>query len=193
MQKKELQDLLTGALIGLVKACGTNPKTENTDAIVAEGLAMTSPDFPGEVTEPELASFIAKVRDEKYTVSPGCRLCAAPCGNTSDFDMKEIAGGEKEKSMKRELLALIRAMAVKTWKRSGRGTTGNDGAGEEASDTYGGVGACALAADPEQLFFFYKALSIISYDFTCEELVPVLEEAKSLGERQPVAADRSRQ
>lgn len=26
MQKKELQDLLTGALIGLVKACGTNPK-----------------------------------------------------------------------------------------------------------------------------------------------------------------------
>ena len=133
MQKKELQDLLTGALIGLVKACGTNPKTENTDAIVAEGLAMTSPDFPGEVTEPELASFIAKVRDEKYTVSPGCRLCAAPCGNTSDFDMKEIAGGEKEKSMKRELLAGIRAMAVKIWKCSGRGTTGNDGAGEEAS------------------------------------------------------------
>lgn len=105
--------------------------------------------------------------------------------------MKEIAGGEKEKSMKRELLALIRAMAVKIWKHSGRGTTGNDGAGEEASDTYGGVGACALAADPEQLFFFYKALSIISYDFTCEELVPVLEEAKSLGERQPAAADRS--
>ena len=191
MQKKELQDLLTGALIGLVKACGTNPKTENTDAIVTEGLAMTSPDFPGEVTEPELVSFIAKVRDEKYTVSPGCRHCAAPCGNTSDFDMKEIAGGEKEKSMKRELLARIRAMAVKIWKHSGRGTAGNDGAGEETSDTYGGVGACALAA--ETVFFFYKALSIISYDFTCEELVPVLEEAKGLGERQPAAADRSRQ
>ncbi|MFR3359001.1 MAG: hypothetical protein ACLTSD_06080 [Eubacterium sp.] len=73
MQKKELQDLLTGALIGLVKACGTNPKTENTDAIVTEGLAMTSPDFPGEVTEPELASFIAKVRDENIPF-PGCRL-----------------------------------------------------------------------------------------------------------------------
>ena len=51
MQKKELQDLLTGALIGLVKACGTNPKTENTDAIVAEGLAMKSPDsFPETVS-----------------------------------------------------------------------------------------------------------------------------------------------
>lgn len=185
MQRKELQDLLTGALIGLVKACGTNPKTENTDAIVVEGLAMTSPDFPGEVIELELASFIAKVRDEKYTVSPGCRFCAAPCGNTSDFDMKEIAGEEKENEMKRELLALIRVLAVKIWKESGRGTAGNDGAGE-ANCT------CALAAEPEQLFFFYKALSIISYDFTCEELAPVLEEAKSLGERQPVAGNREK-
>ena len=183
MQKKELQDLLTGALIGLVKACGTNPKTENTDAIVVEGLAMTSPDFPGEVTEPELASFIAKVRDEKYTVSPGCRLCAAPCGNTSDFDMKEIAGEEKENEMKRELLARIRAMAVKIWKDNKDSTAGNDGAGEAD---------CALSSEPEQLFFFYKALSIISYDFTCEELGPVLEEAKSLGERQPVAGNKEK-
>ncbi len=189
MQRKELQDLLTGALIGLVKACGTNPKTENTDAIVVEGLAMTSPDFPGEVTEPKLASFIAKVRDEKYTVSPGCRLCAAPCGNTSDLDMKEIAGEEREQSMKRELLAMIRAMAVKMWKDSKGSTARNDSVGEETSDTYGGVGACALAAEPGQLFFFYKALSIISYDFTCEELAPVLEEAKSLGERQPAAGN----
>lgn len=182
MQKKELQDLLTGALIGLVKACGTNPKTEITDAIVVEGLAMTSPDFPGEVTEPELASFIAKVRDEKYTVSPGCRICAAPCGNTSDFNMKEIAGEEEEKKMKRELLARIRAVAVKIWNCSGHDTAGDDGAGEADC-------ACALAAEPEQLFFFYKVLSIISYDFSCEELAPVLEEAKSLGERQPAAGN----
>lgn len=182
MQKKELQDLLTGALIGLVKACGTNPKTENTDAVVVEGLAMTSPDFPiGDLTEADLASFIAKVRDEKFIVSPGCRLCAAPCGNTSDFDMKEIAGEGKEQKMKRELLALIRAMAVKIWKESEGSTARNDSVGEEASDTYGGVGACALATEPEQVFFFYKALSIISYDFTCEELAPVLEEAKGFG------------
>ena len=159
MQKKELQDLLTGALIGLVKACGTNPKTENTDAIVAEGLAMTSPDFPGEVTEPELASFIAKVRDEKYTVSPGCRLCAAPCGNTSDFDMKEILGEEKSRQMKRQLLRLIREQAVKIWKCNKR--------------------------EPEQVLFFYKALSIISYDFTSKELEPVLEEASHFSGESP--------
>ena len=125
---------------------------------------MTSPDFPaGNLTEADLASFIAKVRDEQYPVSPRCRHCAAPCGNTSAFDMQEIAGEEKEQKMKRELLALIQAMAVKIWKES---EGGNDD---------------ACAAKPEQVFFFYKALSIISYDFTCEELAPVLEEARSFG------------
>lgn len=164
MQKKELQDLLTGALIGLVKACGTNPKTENTDDIVIKGLAMTSPAFcdgdaTDDVTEAELAAFIAKVRDEKYTVSPGCRLCAAPCGNTSDFDMKEILGEEKSRQMKRQLLRLIREQAVKIWKCNKR--------------------------EPEQVLFFYKALSIISYDFTSEELEPVLEEASHFSGESP--------
>ena len=36
-----LQDELTGALIGLVKTCGSNPKTENTDRIIIEGLFTT--------------------------------------------------------------------------------------------------------------------------------------------------------
>ena len=29
-----LQDELTGALIGLARSCGNNPKTENTDEII---------------------------------------------------------------------------------------------------------------------------------------------------------------
>ena len=33
-----LQDELTGALIGLARACGNNPKTENTDRVIIEGL-----------------------------------------------------------------------------------------------------------------------------------------------------------
>ena len=37
----KLQDELTGALIGLVKTCGSNPKTENTDRIIIEGLFTT--------------------------------------------------------------------------------------------------------------------------------------------------------
>ncbi len=36
-----LQDELTGALIGLARSCGNNPKTENTDEIIIEGLVHT--------------------------------------------------------------------------------------------------------------------------------------------------------
>ena len=36
-----LQDELTGALIGLVRSCGNNTKTENTDEIIIEGLVHT--------------------------------------------------------------------------------------------------------------------------------------------------------
>ena len=36
-----LQDELTGALIGLAKACGSNAKTQDADRIIIEGLFTT--------------------------------------------------------------------------------------------------------------------------------------------------------
>ena len=36
-----LQDELTGALIGLARTCASNPKTENTDRLILEGLFAT--------------------------------------------------------------------------------------------------------------------------------------------------------
>lgn len=35
------QDELTGALIGLAKTCGNNPKTADTDRVIIEGLFTT--------------------------------------------------------------------------------------------------------------------------------------------------------
>ena len=37
----DLQDELTGALVGLAHACMNNPKTEQTDHIIIEGLFTT--------------------------------------------------------------------------------------------------------------------------------------------------------
>ena len=37
----DLQDELTGALVGLAHACMNNPKTEQTDRIIIEGLFTT--------------------------------------------------------------------------------------------------------------------------------------------------------
>ena len=83
-----LQDELTGALIGLAKACGNNPRTEDTTHILIEGLftTITNVNFNDET----LREMIAKVHAEKERVVPNCATCASPCGNTSDYDMKEI-------------------------------------------------------------------------------------------------------
>ena len=48
-----LQDKLTGALIGLARACANNEKTEKTDRIMLEGLftTITNVNFNNETIE----------------------------------------------------------------------------------------------------------------------------------------------
>ncbi len=53
-----LQDELTGALIGLARSCGNNPKTENTDEIIVEGLVHT-------ITNSNIGTNIFKSDDRK--------------------------------------------------------------------------------------------------------------------------------
>ena len=71
-----LQDELTGALIGLAKSCGNNPKTEDTTGILIEGLftTITNVNFNDET----LREMIAKVHAEKQRIVPNCATCASP-------------------------------------------------------------------------------------------------------------------
>ena len=64
----KLQDELTGALIGLVKTCGSSTKTENTDRIIIEGLftTITNVNFNNQT----LQDMIDKVHNEKNIISP---------------------------------------------------------------------------------------------------------------------------
>ena len=63
-----LQDQLTGALIGLAKACGNNQKTENTDRIIIEGLftTVTNVNF----NDNTLEEMIEKVQFSKCSITP---------------------------------------------------------------------------------------------------------------------------
>ena len=67
----KLQDELTGALVGLARACSSNPKTEATDKLILEGLftTLTNVSFHDET----LHDLLARIDTEK---KPHCaRMC----------------------------------------------------------------------------------------------------------------------
>lgn len=106
-----LQDELTGALIGLARTCASNPKTENTDRLILEGLfaTVTNVNFDDEAIE----RLIDKVRAEKEQIAPGCAVCEAKCGNTDEYDMKRIWEAQEDiRSLKSLILFGIRGMAA---------------------------------------------------------------------------------
>ena len=147
-----LQDELTGALIGLARACGNNPKTENTDRVIIEGLftCVTNVNFNAKTVE----DMISAVREEKNRVVPNCRDCASSCGNTDDFDMENIWNDNEDiRSLKSLILFGIRGMAAYAYH------------------------AMVLGYEDEEVNqFFYKALCAISYEMEMGDLLPIVLE-----------------
>lgn len=142
-----MQDEIISTLLGLVGACNNNPKTNTTDRLVLEALAYPS----CHCTKEEL---VAKLRAEKYTVSPNCATCAMPCGNTSDYDMSRIYSAETEvRKAKLTLLQVLREIAV--------AVTKND-----------------VVLSDEDIYFIYKALSYVGYDLSAEILLDVCAESQ---------------
>lgn len=147
-----LKDELTGALIGLAKSCGNHQMLPTTTRIIVEGLftTMTNVNFNDQI----FAEMIKKVREEKNKVAPNCSSCLSVCGNTSDYDLEEIREAEEDiRSLKSLILFGIRGVAAYTYH------------------------AMVLGYEDEAVnHFFYKALSVISYDLTVEQLLPVVLE-----------------
>lgn len=147
-----LQDELTGALIGLACACGSQPKREETDRLVLESLftTVTNVNF----NEETMRRMIRKVNEEKACIAPGCLECTVRCGNTDPFDMEKLWNAEEDiRSLKSLILFGIRGMAAYAYHAMVLGYT-----------------------DSKLNDFFYKALSVLSYDMTVDELLPVVME-----------------
>lgn len=151
-QTAKLQDELTGALIGLARACSNNPGTDKTDSLILEGLftTITNVNFNDET----LRSLIGRVRAEKAAIVPGCAGCASPCGNTDDYDMDRLWNVQEDiRSLKSLILFGIRGMAAYAYHA------------EVLGYRSGEVNA-----------FFYKALYVLAEDWGMEELLPVVME-----------------
>ena len=92
----QLQDRLTGALIGLARAVSGNDDlvTEETHRLVLEGLftTVTNVNFNNET----ITALTECIHAEKQRMVPACACCAASCGRTDDYDMQNLWGAQED-------------------------------------------------------------------------------------------------
>ena len=145
-----LQDQLTGALIGLARAADTNAPTASTHRAVIEGLftTLTNVNFNEETVRQQIDT----VRREKAALTPNCSTCASPCGRTDEYDMSSLWEADEDiRSLKSLILFGLRGMAAYAYHAMVLGYT-----------------------DEEVNHFFYEGLFAIGEDWGMEELLPIV-------------------
>lgn len=149
----QLQDELTGALVGLARATdGDAQPTAQTWKIMVEGLftTVTNVNF----NERTILDMIYQVHQEKNRLHPDCINCASPCGRNDDYNMVQLWNAQEDiRSLKSLILFGVRGMAAYAHHAMVLGYT-----------------------DEEVNRFFAKALFAIGEDWGMEELLPVVME-----------------
>ncbi|MBD5162530.1 MAG: hypothetical protein HDT14_11085 [Oscillibacter sp.] len=148
----QLQEQLTGALIGIARAVEGNEHliTGSTDKIIREGLAAALPG--ANWGNDSLSALMQDAEDEKRKLIPLCYECAAPCGKNQNYDMRRLYAADADIcSLKLLILCGIRSMAAYACRAAALGRT-----------------------DHEVNRFFYQALFTIGEEsFGVRELLPV--------------------
>ena len=145
-----LQDQLSGALIGLARAADTNTPTPSTHRAVIEGLfcTLTNVNFHEETVRQQIDA----VRREKALLTPDCGVCACPCGRTDEYDMRQLWESDEDiRSLKSLILFGLRGMAAYAYHAMVLGYT-----------------------DEEVNRFFYEGLFAVGENWGMEELLPVV-------------------
>ena len=149
-----LQDRLTGALIGLSRAVDANGGSamESTDQAVLSGLftTITNVNF----NSATLQEMIDRVHAEKQKLVPGCSACGSPCSRSDDCDMNEVWQAQEDiRSLKSLILFGIRGMAAYAYHAMVLGYS-----------------------DREVNDFFYRALFAVGYEDSADRLLPLVLE-----------------
>ena len=107
----QLQDQLTGALIGLARVSDRNKPTADTHRVMMEGLftTLTNVNF----NEDTIREQIKAVEKEKNALIPQCGECEKPCGRNEDYDMEQLWNADEDiRSLKSLILFGLKGMAA---------------------------------------------------------------------------------
>ena len=149
----ELQDELTGALIGLARATdGDTPVNADTWRLMIEGLftTVTNVNF----NEKTIRELIEQVHAERERLAPNCSGCGSRCGRNDDYDMNLLWNAQEDiRSLKSLILFGVRGMAAYAHHAMVLGYT-----------------------DEEVNRFFAKALFAVGEDWGMDALLPIVME-----------------
>ena len=149
----QLQDELTGALIGLARAAdGDTLATSNTWRLMVEGLftTVTNVNF----NERTIRELIDRVHAEKARLGPNCHSCTSRCGRNDDYDMHLLWSAQEDvRSLKSLILFGVRGMAAYAYHAMVLGYT-----------------------DDAVNRFFAKTLFAVGEDWGMDELLPIVME-----------------
>ena len=150
-----LQDMLTGALIGLARCAEGNEDliTPSTHSLIIESLfaTLTNVSFDNNA----LNALLQRAEAEKRRIVPDCSVCSSSCGRNDDYDMQKLWTADEDiRSLKSLILFGIRGMAAYAYHAAVLGYT---------DDSVNG--------------FFYKALFALGMDdWGMDELLPIVME-----------------
>lgn len=149
----ELQDQLTGALVGLSRAVDNAPDAnEGTWRLMIEGLFTTVTNVS--FNEKTIRELIDRVHEEKARLVPGCSGCSSRCGSNDDYDMNLLWNAQEDiRSLKSLILFGVRGMAAYAHHAMMLGYT-----------------------DDAVNRFFAKALFAVGEDWGMDELLPIVME-----------------
>ena len=92
----ELQDKLTGSLMGLARATEGNEHvvSDSTAAVIVEGLfaTLTNVNFDNDA----LLAIMDRVDIEKRKLVPECYKCTSSCGRNNDYDMNNLWNADED-------------------------------------------------------------------------------------------------
>ncbi len=106
-----LQDVLTGELIGLARATNGNKPLESTYKVIIEGLftTVTNVNFNNETLKEQIQA----IKSEKEKLIPKCGSCASACPRNDSYDMTKLWNESDDvRSLKSLILFGLRGMAA---------------------------------------------------------------------------------
>ena len=105
------RDALLGALVGLARSTVNEPKTEDTDRVLASGLRLAA---DPNAAEDALRRMYSIVETEKHRVAPNCATCTMRCGNTDNYDLARLWAAPED------IRALKLRLQYSGWHRAAR-------------------------------------------------------------------------